>query len=84
MIPSTLTTLPTDSPIHHDHFFHDQHFSPNIDSDSDIENESPPEPKSHVIPSQSVPLKSQPVSIQVVDSQPSSSIESHLLAESTY
>nr|POE85736.1 retrovirus-related pol polyprotein from transposon tnt 1-94 [Quercus suber] len=54
------------------------------DLDSDIENESPPKSESYVIPSQSVPPESQPVSIQVVDSQPSSSIESRLPTETTY
>lgn len=37
---STLTCLPMDStPVYHDSYFHDQHFAPNFDSDSDIEDD---------------------------------------------
>lgn len=40
---STLTSLPMDSsssPVYHDSYFHDQHFAPNVDSNSDLEDDS--------------------------------------------
>lgn len=40
---STLTSLPMDSsssPVYHDSYFHDQHFAPDVDFDSDLEDDS--------------------------------------------
>lgn len=88
---STLTNLPMDSsssPVYHDSYFHDQHFAPNIDFDSNVKDDVttlpvPVSPTQDTIPISTPPIESRPFVLPSVDSPASSGPPSSFDSPST-